>query len=122
MNKQRVAVLGASNKPDRYAHKAQVMLAKHGHELVLINPGLSEIDGQPVVKALSDVEGTIDTLTIYVGPDISTNMVPAILALKPGRVIFNPRTIHADVTAALAEAGIPWVDGCTLVLLRSGQF
>ena len=122
MNPQRVAILGASQKSERYAHKAQVMLTKAGHELVLINPGLAEIDGLPVLKSLAEIEGAIDTLTVYVGPEISSNIIPEILALKPGRVIFNPRTLDATVTAALDEAAIPWVEACTLVLLRTGQF
>jgi uncharacterized protein len=122
MTKQRVAVLGASNKPDRYAHKAQLLLAKNGHELVLINPGLTDIDGHPTLPNLAAIEGPIDTLTLYVGAAISSKVIDDIVALKPGRIIFNPSTENPEIIPALDEAGIPWQTACTLILLRSGQF
>jgi hypothetical protein len=45
-----------------------------------------------------------------------------IVALKPGRVIFNPGTETAELQHRLDEAGIPWLSACTLVMLQTGQF
>jgi uncharacterized protein len=119
---QRVVILGASNKPDRYAYRAFAMLRQHGHEVIPVHPALSEIEGVPVVKDLSSVAGAVYTLTLYVGPAISETLVDAIIALRPGRVIFNPGTESTLVQAALDEAGIPWEEACTLVLLGMEDF
>lgn len=35
---RRVVIVGASDNPERYAHKAMRALDKHGHETVLVNP------------------------------------------------------------------------------------
>ena len=117
-----VAVLGASNKPERYSHQAVVLLAKKGHAVFPIHPALAEIDGQRVFKKLADVPAPLHTVTMYVSPALSGGMAGEILAAKPARVIFNPGTEHPELEEKLAAAGIAVVRACTLVLLRTGQF
>ncbi len=119
---ERVVILGASDKPDCYAHRAFVMLRKYGHEAVPVHPVLREIEGVPVAKDLASVEGAIDTLTLYVNPTISEGLANAIVSLRPGRVIFNPGTESATLEARLTGAEIPFEEACTLVLLQTGQF
>jgi predicted CoA-binding protein len=118
----RVAILGASDRPDRYAYMAFRMLKDYGHEVALVNPKLKEIEGVPVVPALADTKGEIDTLTMYVGPQKSNQLINEIIALKPRRVIFNPGSENDDLIRELGLAGIHVVEGCTLVLLRTNQF
>lgn len=122
--KERVVILGASPKPDRYAHKAQLALRQHGHEVVPVNPTLTttEIEGVPVAHDLSEVTGQVDTVTMYVGEKISTGLKDKLVALKPRRVIFNPGAENALLSVDLEKAGIKCEDACTLVLLGTGQF
>lgn len=122
MSQQRVVILGASHNPERYSYKAMKLLQQHGHETVLVNRGVTEIEGQPVLADIGDVTGPVDTLTLYVKEEVSGLLTDKILALKPGRVIFNPSTKNTRLMMALDEAEIPWVDGCTMVMLKSGQF
>lgn len=122
MSSQTVAILGASNNPERFARKAFVMLQEHGHTVIPVNPALEDIDGVPVVKSLTEVPPVVDTLTLYVGSARLPAMKEEIVQLRPGRVIFNPGTGSPEVQAALDAAGIPWVENCTLVMLRSGEF
>lgn len=119
---ERVAILGASDKPDRYSHRAQLMLRQRGHEVVPVNPKLEVIEGIPVVPDLGAIEGAVDTLTLYVGPQITSGLADAILALKPRRVIFNPGTENPALEARLSAAGISCDNACTLVLLTTGTF
>jgi predicted CoA-binding protein len=119
---QRGAVLGASHKPERYSNQAVRMLKDYGHEVVPVTPGRKVIEDLPVAPDLGSIEGPVDTLTLYVGPERSAQLQEAILALKPGRVILNPGTESPDLERALTEAGIPWQHACTLVMLRTGQF
>lgn len=122
MSHQRVVILGASHNPERYSYKAMKVLQEHGHETVLVNRGVTEIEGQPVLADIGDVTGPVDTLTMYVKEEVSSLLTDKILALKPGRVIFNPSTKNIRLMMALDEADIPWIDGCTIVMLKSGQF
>jgi len=121
MSSQTVAILGASDNPERFAHKAFVLLREHGHTVVPVHPALESIEGVPVVKSLDGVP-PVDTLTLYVGSARLPAMTGDIVTLRPGRVIFNPGTESPRVQAALDAAGIPWVEDCTLVMLRAGRF
>jgi predicted CoA-binding protein len=119
---ERVVILGASDQPDRYAHRAFRMLREYGHEVVPVHPTLKEIEGVAVVPDLPSVEGQVDTLTLYVRPSISESLADDLIAMNPGRVLFNPGTESTVVQAKLDEAGIPWEEVCTLVLLGTGMF
>jgi predicted CoA-binding protein len=117
-----VAILGASNKPERYSHKAVVLLAEKGHTVFPVHPALAEIDGHPVFKRLADIPTPLDTVTMYVGPALSAGLADEILAAKPRRVIFNPGTENPELEDKLAAGGIEVIQACTLVMLRTGQF
>lgn len=120
--RERVVILGASDKPDRYAYLALTKLLKFGHDPVPVHPVLRAVDGIPVVSDLTSVSGQVDTLTLYVNPSISEKMADAILSLHPGRVIFNPGTESPALQAKLREAAIPFVEACTLVMLETGEY
>lgn len=119
---ERVVIIGASDNPERYSHQAQLLLRQHGHEVVPVHPKLAEIEGVPVMADVNAISGPVDTVTLYVGPQISLTLKDKLIALKPRRVIFNPGTENAALVEALIAAGISCEEACTLVLLRSGQF
>lgn len=117
-----VAVLGASQNPQRYSHMAIVLLTDMGFPVVPVHPALPEIHGLPVAKRLADIGHEIHTLTIYIGARHLPPLIDEIARLRPQRVIFNPGTEDAGVIEALSRSGIECVEGCTLVMLKTGQF
>ncbi len=120
--KQTVVVLGASPKPERYSNKAVRLLLEHGHRVIPVHPAITEIEHLPVVRALEHIEGSVDTLTVYLSPERSASLQADILNLKPERVIFNPGTENPELKQALERDGIAVEEACTLVLLNTGQF
>lgn len=122
MQSERVVVLGASPKRERYSNMAQRLLMEIGCTVVPVNPGQSEIEGIPVTRHLSDITGSVDTVTMYVSPDVSEKLTNELLQLKPSRVIFNPGTESPTLQAALVDNGIAVQEACTLVLIRTGQW
>lgn len=121
MKIENVAILGASDKAERYSYKAFKMLLENGHKVSLVSPRLKEVEGQAVVKSLKDLSG-IDTLTMYVNETISTSLTQEIITLSPARVIFNPGSENRALMEELNKKGILTEEACTLVLLRTGQF
>ncbi|MBE7493944.1 MAG: CoA-binding protein [Verrucomicrobiaceae bacterium] len=119
---ERVVIVGASDNPERYSHKALLLLQKHGHAVVPVHPKLAEIEGVPVTPGLRAISGPVDTVTMYVGAAISAGMREDLVALRPRRVIFNPGAENPDLAHALQAAGIGCEESCTLVLLNTGQF
>ena len=122
MPKATVVILGASEKEDRYANKAQLRLARHGYPVLPISPTGKTILGVPSVKNISEIKEPVDTVTLYVGPKILATLINDLITLKPRRVIFNPGTEDIDLQNQLEQAGIHTVEACTLVLLSTDQF
>lgn len=117
-----VALLGASDNPERYAHKALLRLTEAGYRVIPVNPTLSSVEGVTCVKSLGDIKEKIHTVTLYLGPARLEPLISELISLKPTRVIFNPGTESPKVAEACRKAGIITVEACTLVLLATRQF
>ena len=118
-----VAVLGASPKPDRIANKAIHLLREHGHDVVPVNPAYETIEKLRVVPNLESIgPGQIHTVTVYLNPQRSGHLGPALVATGASRVIFNPGAENPELQSELTRAGVEVVEACTLVLLRTKQF
>ena len=121
-HREQVVVLGASPKPERYANKALHMLGEYGHEVLPVHPAHENIAGHQVYPDLKRTPPGADTLTLYLSPRLSEPLAGDIVDYRPGRVIMNPGTESPLLKKALEDAGIPWQEACTLVLLRTNQF
>lgn len=117
-----VAILGASNNPDRYSCKAQQQLQLHGHRIFPVSNHHDVVMGTACYRSLTEIGEQIDTITVYVNPHIVEELVDDMLKTNPRRVIFNPGSESATAMKLLGEAGITVQTACTLVLLATGQF
>ncbi len=117
-----VALIGATNKPDRYAYLAMKLLLEKGHRVYLVHPRLAEIEGLRVYPAVRDIPDPIHTVTLYVGAPRSTPILEDILACRPKRIIFNPGAENDLLEEQARSASIETVRGCTLVMLKTNQF
>ena len=115
----KVAILGASPKPERYSHQAQLLLSEHGHQVFPVSPTGWEILG---VAGMAKVPSEMDTVTLYLGPDRLLPVLDALIEAAPRRVIFNPGTESLEAIERLEAAGIETEAACSLVMLRTGSF
>ena len=121
-NSHHVAVLGASPKPARYANQCIRLLQRYGYRITPVHPRFEQIENLAVSHSLGAIADPVDTLTLYVGPQLLEPQTEDIVRLAPGRVIFNPGTESRLVQDRLDAAGIHWFEACTLVMLRTDQF
>ncbi len=120
--KERVVVLGASSKPDRYSYKAIALLQEHDHTPIPVSVRDEEILGLKAVKSISQIDEPIDTVTLYVNPKILSEVVDDIIAIRPKRVIMNPGTESPEAAEQFKQHGIRVLEACTLVLLKTNQY
>ncbi|MEE4301572.1 MAG: CoA-binding protein [Pseudomonadales bacterium] len=118
---ERVAVLGASPKPERYANRAQRMLRSHGHVVIPVNPAFAAVEGLATVP-LEALPVGLDTVTVYLGARRMLPLVEQLAGRAPGRIILNPGADDPEVVRALEAAGMRVQLACTLVLLESGRY
>ena len=122
MQNQSIVVLGASNKPSRYANKAIRLLQEYGYHVIPVHPKLENIEGLVVKHSLEQIKQPIDTLTLYIGPERSAELIDSIIKLNPARVILNPGTESDALELALLHNEISFVKDCTLLMLEYGRF
>jgi len=118
---KKTLILGATTNPDRYAFKAAQMLTDNGHEIVPVGVKRGDLQGVPIQKDFPS-SGEIDTVTLYVNPNIQEQYYESILKLHPKRIVFNPGTENEALRQKVEDAGIDTEYACTLVLLSSGQY
>ncbi|MGA0558847.1 CoA-binding protein [Larkinella sp. VNQ87] len=119
--KRTTLVIGASENPERYAHKAANRLVQQGHPVELVGLRTGTIRGNPIRMGQPDLED-IDTVTLYVSARNQTGIYDYIKKLRPRRVIFNPGTENPAFEKELAQQGIEPIEACTLVMLATGQY
>lgn len=119
--KLKTCVVGASENPERYSHKAILLLQSYGHPVCAIGARAGTVNGVPIQTQLIE-DSDIHTITLYINPSIQEKYIQWILDRKPQRVIFNPGTENPDMYILLEQSGIECVEACTLVLLRTGQY
>jgi len=117
-----VAVLGASNRPERYSHMAVMLLREKGHAVFPVNPTLRTVQDIPAYASLRDIPVPLDVVSVYLSPANQARIEEELVRSRPRRVIFNPGAENPALADRLRAAGIEPMNACTLVLLRTGQF
>ena len=118
----KVAVVGASDNPERYSHQAMLLLRQTGHTAYPVHPGAITVAGLPAYASVTRIPVRIDTATIYLSPRNQGKLGDDLIAGNVARVIFNPGTENPELEARLRATGIEVIEACTLVLLNTGQF
>ncbi|MFC2080316.1 CoA-binding protein [Bacteroidota bacterium] len=114
-------VLGASPNPARYSFKAVKSLLRFGHEAIPIGFRPGVIYDKFIQRGMPEIEN-VHTIALYIGPERQEEYHDYILSLNPRRIIFNPGTMNESFMEELENKGIEVVEGCTLVMLDSGEF
>lgn len=119
---ERVILIGASSKPNRYAYMATESLLKHGHEVLLYGIKEDEVLGLKIEVNQQLIPHNIDTITLYINPQNQDSWREFIFKVSPKRVLFNPGTENSVFEKELISKGIQAERVCTLVLLSTGIF
>ena len=120
-NPKKTLVIGASENPDRYSYLAVEKLKKYGHPVIALGRK-SGIIGETKIETGKPQEEQIDTVTLYINPELQKQYADYIMLLHPKRLIFNPGTENDDLYQMAKANGIEPLEACTLVMLETGQY
>lgn len=67
----RIAVVGASNNPEKYGNIIVRNLARKGYTVLPVNPHETTIEGRPVARSLAEVERPVDIAVMVVPPQVT---------------------------------------------------
>ncbi len=120
-NQKKTLVLGASANPSRYSYLAINRLRNHNHPVVAIGKKQEKVFDVEVETEQKPFDN-VDTVTLYLNPNNQKQYYDYILSLHPKRIIFNPGTENDELAGLAREKGISIMEGCTLVMLSTGQY
>ena len=118
---RRIALVGASDKPDRAAYGVMRFLLARGHEVVPVNPLLAGQDllGQRVVASLDEVGGPIDMVDVFRRADAVPDIVEVAIAAGAGAIWLQLGVVHEAAAARAVAAGLDVVmDRCPAIETR----
>jgi predicted CoA-binding protein len=118
---KKTLVIGASENPERYSYLAVQKLKKQGHPVIALGRKSGKI-GETSIVTEFPTEQNVDTVTLYVNPELQKQYFNDILLLHPKRLIFNPGTENDEFFTMAKANGIEPLEACTLVLLNTGQY
>lgn len=102
---RRIAMVGASAKPDRPSHGVMRFLLDRGWQVIPVNPGLAgqSILGQPVVASLAEISPPVDMVDIFRSSDAAGAAVDEAIA-HGARAVWLQLGVIDHAAAARAEA------------------
>jgi predicted CoA-binding protein len=116
-----IALVGASDRPDRAAHEVMGMLLAHGYHVIPVNPALAGqvIHGQTVVATLADVAEPIDMVNVFRRSEFVAGVVDDAIAVG-AKAVWTQLDVIDHAAAARAEAaGLEMVmDRCPKIEIR----
>ncbi len=109
-----IALVGASDRPDRPSYRVMAMLQEHGYRVIPVNPQITgeHIHGEFVFRELSQIGEPIDIVDIFRRPIAAGEAVDEAIAVGAKAVWMQLGVIN-DEAAARAEAA-----GLTVVMDR----
>ena len=118
MKAKRIALVGASAKPERPSHRVMQFLLEESYEVLPINPGLSgqSLLGQTVYASLADLPTKVAMADIFRDaaslPEVTQDVVAAgIPAMWTQLGVVHSKAEHAAVDAGLQVV----VDRCPAI-------
>jgi hypothetical protein len=114
---KRIALVGATNKPDRAAYGVQQFLQRHGYDVTPVNPLLAgeEIHGRKVVASL-DEAAPLEMVDIFRAAAHVPPVVDDAIRLGAKVVWMQLGVVHEPAAAKARAAGITVVmDRCPAI-------
>tara|TARA_B100000902_G_scaffold378645_1_gene412096 strand:+ start:1406 stop:1855 length:450 start_codon:yes stop_codon:yes gene_type:complete len=115
---KRIALVGASAKPERPSHRVMQFLLDEGYEVIPINPGLAgqKLLGQTVYASLADLPTSVEMADIFRDaaslPEVTQEVVDAGMPA----IWTQLGVVHSEAERTAVDAGLQLVvDRCPAI-------
>lgn len=114
---KRWAVLGATDKHDKFGYKIFKILLNNDYVVYPVNPRIKAIEGLRVYPTLLDIPQTIDVVDFVVNPTIGVRMIHQVSQLGIKNIWLQPgaRSEEMDRLAEVLDLSV--VKDCVLAVL-----
>ena len=110
-----VAVVGASNDPEKYSNEVAAYLKEHGYHVIPVNPTEEEVLGERAYDTVDEVPEKIDVVDVFLPPEKTPEIAED--AVRAGaKVLWLQEGIkNSEARQIVEEGGLTYVeDRCML--------
>lgn len=113
-----IAMVGASDRPDRPSYGVMEMLQRHGYRVIPVNPQITgqHVHGEFVFRDLAQIGVPIDIVDIFRRPQAAGEAVDEAIAVGAKAVWMQLGVINDEAAARAEAAGLAVVmDRCPAI-------
>lgn len=114
-NARTIAMVGASDRPDRASYRVMKFLQDQGYRVIPVNPQITgeHVHGEYVWRELAQIGEPIDIVDIFRRPQAAGEMVDAAIAVGAKAVWMQIGVINEEAALRAEAAGLKVVmDRC----------
>ncbi len=116
-----IAMVGASDRPDRPSYGVMATLQKHGYRVIPVNPAITgeHVHGEFVFRELAQLGDPIDIVDIFRRSEAAGEVVDQAIAAGAKAVWMQLGVVNEAAAARAKAAGLKVVmDRCPAIELR----
>jgi predicted CoA-binding protein len=115
-----IAVIGLSPKEDRPSHYVSAYMKVQGYKIIPVNPGQTQLLGEPCYKSLLDVPGPVDIVDIFREPSAVPAIVEEAIQKKAKVIWMQLGIVHNEAAQRAKDAGLTVImNKCIMVEHRN---
>ncbi len=101
-----IAVVGASNKPDRASHGVSAQMQRRGYRIVPVNPLLKQVLGEDSYPSLKEIPFPVDMVSVFRAARHVPNIVEETIAIGAKYLWLQEGIVHPEATARAEANGV----------------
>ena len=113
-----IAMVGASDRPDRPSYGVMAFLQQHGYRVIPVNPQITgeHVHGEFVFRELAQLGDPIDIVDIFRRPQAAGEVVDEAIAIGAKAVWMQLGVVNHEAAARAEAAGLTVVmDRCPAI-------
>jgi predicted CoA-binding protein len=105
-NAKTIAVVGASQKPERDSHMIMQFLIRYGYDVIPVNPAFTEISGRTCYPSLREIPKRIDIVDIFRRSEDVKPIVDDAIAVKANTIWMQLGVVNEEAAQTALDAGL----------------
>jgi predicted CoA-binding protein len=115
-----VAVVGLSSKPWRASHDVATYLQEHGYRVVPVNPGETEVLGEPAYPSLLDIpdDVRIDIVDVFRRAEHTPGVAEHAVRIGAGLLWLQEDIVSEEAARIATDGGVDVIMGVCIRQVR----
>ena len=110
-----IAVVGASNNPQRHSYEVAQYLHRQGFRIIPVNPALTELFGEKAFPDLLSIPEPVDVVDVFRQPEAVPQVVEQAIAKGAKVVWMQPGAENMQAAERAMDAGLEVIMGVCMM-------